>query len=276
MIVTTTAPRDTVRAALDRLIDYAGLFPPAELSMSDALSQYERAREGGASWMLSRFIVPATRLHELQQSLEKTRARLELSVIAAPDAFELLQRIRSEDWATIASVEVPLGNASVGECAERARDAGFLDLPIFVELPRAQRAMAELAAHGLAAKLRCGGVEPSAYPGTGDVAAFIDEAVAAGVPFKATAGLHHPVRHFNEGAGVTMHGFLNLLVAAERAGSVDRGELEAIVAQEDPAQLTLADETALRRARERFVSYGSCSFEEPVEDLRALHLLSAS
>jgi hypothetical protein len=260
-----------VRAALERLIDYAGLFPPANLRIDAALTEYERASEGAASWMLSRFIVKAGDLRELRDRLRGRR--IALTVIATPAMFENVARARRDDWAEIASLEVPIGDAAVEPCVRAAVETRLDDLPIYIERTRNLLAMDELAERGLRAKIRCGGVEPAAYPSVEDVAAFIAAAVGAGVPFKATAGLHHPVRHFNEGAGVMMHGFLNLLLASAWAPQVDRHGLEAIIAEQDPAALTLRDETVMRRARERFVSYGSCSFDEPVADLRALGVL---
>ncbi|MGA7571741.1 MAG: hypothetical protein WBG27_05580 [Candidatus Aquilonibacter sp.] len=265
------------RTALEGLVDYAGLFPPAKLPMEAAVAQYEQAKIGSAAWMLGRFIVRAEDLIALRTCLAG-RARIELSVISTPEMFEVVARIRHEGWATIAAIEVPLGDYSIGGCARQARRARLDDLPIYVEPARQHLAMDKLAEHGLRAKLRCGGVKPSAFPSVTEVAAFIAAASEAGVAFKATAGLHHPVRHFNEAAGVTMHGFLNLLCAAALAPKDDRAALEAIVAEEDPSALlrVLEDEGAMRGARARFASYGSCSFDEPVEDLRALGVLAAA
>jgi hypothetical protein len=268
----TLAP--AVRAGLERLIDYAGLFPPAQLPIEAAVSGYEQARASGASWMLGRFIVRAGDLEPLRATLAGKHR--ELSVIAAPEAFAAAAAARGEGWAAVGALEVPLGDATIDACARALEQHGLADLPVFVELRQGDIAMEELARHGLGAKLRCGGVDTSAYPSVEWVATFIDMAVRRGVPFKATAGLHHPVRHFNAEAGVTMHGFLNVLIASARAGAVDRAALENIIAEEDPSKLSLEDEPSLARARhERFLSYGSCSFDEPVDDLRALGLLPA-
>jgi hypothetical protein len=274
----TFALAPPLRAALERLIDFAGLFPPAELPMEDAVASYDRARASAPAWMLGRFIVPAARLVELR-SVIGGRLRFELSVIAAPGAFDLVARERRANWATIGALEVPLGDASVTACADAAEQSGLRDLPIFIESRRvSQEGQFEvLAAHRFGAKLRCGGTLPEAFPSVGEVAAFIAQTSAAGVAFKATAGLHHPVRHFNAAASVTMHGFLNLLVAALAAPRADAAALERIVAEEDPDALVSAldDTAAVRSARARFVSYGSCSFDEPVDDLRALRMLAA-
>ncbi len=274
----TFALAPPLRAALERLIDFAGLFPPAELPMEDAVASYDRARASAPAWMLGRFIVPAARLVELR-SVIGGRLRFELSVIAAPGAFDLVARERRANWATIGALEVPLGDASVTACADAAEQSGLRDLPIFIESRRvSQEGQFEvLAAHRFGAKLRCGGTLPEAFPSVGEVANFVAQTSAAGVAFKATAGLHHPVRHFNAAASVTMHGFLNLLVAALAAPRADAAALERIVAEEDPDALVSAldDTAAVRSARARFVSYGSCSFDEPVDDLRALRMLAA-
>jgi len=263
------------RPALERLIDYAGLFPPAQLPLGEAVEEYEQARASATSWMLGRFIVPAARLDALREIRTGAEPR-ELSVIAAPGAFDAVAGVRREGWATIGSIEVPLGDASIADCARQLRKAGLADVPVYVELARGRLEMDELALRGLRAKVRCGGVDPAAYPSVGELAAFIVAAVTARVAFKATAGLHHPVRHFNREAGVTMHGFLNVLLASAAAGRVERAGVERILAEEDPAALVLRDEAELARARrERLISYGSCSFEEPVADLRALHILPA-
>ena len=240
--------------------------------MDAALTEYEQAQEGAASWMLSRFIVKAADLGALR-ACHAGRPRIELTTIAPPAGFETVAAARSEDWATIASLEVPLGDDAIADCAHDLRTTRLIDLPTYVELSRGRLAMDELATYGLGAKLRCGGVEPSAFPSVAEVAGFIYEAVAAGVPFKATAGLHHPVRHFNEASGVMMHGFLNILIAAANADTLDRAAVERIIAEEDPAALIPSDEALMRRGRARFVAYGSCSLEEPLADLRALRVL---
>ena len=118
-----------------------------------------------------------------------------------------------------------------------------------------------MAAWGGKGKLRCGG---KYVPTVEEVAAFFAAARDLELPFKATAGLHHPVRTERE------HGFLNFLTAADRAAAgADEAELRAILATTDAGELGTGSATG----RELFVSIGSCSFAEPVEDLRSLGLL---
>jgi hypothetical protein len=135
-----------------------------------------------------------------------------------------------------------------------------------------------VARHGLAAKVRCGGVEARAFPTPAQLAAFVRESVDAGLAFKATAGLHHAVRYRDPATGFDHHGFLNLLLATCRAAEgVGAPQIEAALLVDDASELA-AQARAIspgisRRARSSFLAYGSCSTSEPVEDLAQLGLL---
>ena len=137
------------------------------------------------------------------------------------------------------------------------------------------------------AKIRCGGVTADAFPSVEAVAAFVAACRDAGVPFKATAGLHHPIRHTDAATGFAMHGFLNLLAAAvfAHADRLAEDEIAVLLAEQEPEAFAVAPDglavhgrfagvAAIEAARrELFVAYGSCSFSEPVEDLQALGVL---
>ncbi len=284
---TSRASAPALQAAFGALIDYAGLFPPAKLSLAQAMAEYAAARAGPHAWMLGRFILPASLL---EQSPEAPAAPLSAIVEPNPAALAALAARRAQG-ATIEAIEISPGSgrASVGTLLSAA---GLSTLPAFVEIPRAQlegdrlaEAMTELARVGLGAKLRCGGTTRDAFPSVDEVARFIGSAVLARVPFKATAGLHHPVRHVDAAGGFPMHGFLNLLAAAAFARRVDVATLELIIAEEDAGAFAFDDtsfawrderagvaELATAR-RTTFVSYGSCSFAEPIDDLVALRIL---
>ncbi len=304
-MATFTTIRPPVRAAFRALVDYAGLFPPAELPLAQAAREYQAARGGPHAWMLGRFIVPAPLLEAAAASFAGP-----FSVIVEPtaDAFHDVALLRARIPA-VEALEIPL-KTSVSAMRERlSRDevlnvlgaleadltvCGLRELPAFVEIPRAApwwnllpETMDALARFRFAAKLRCGGVTAQAFPSVADVAAFVGAAAGANVAFKATAGLHHPVRRRDALTGFTMHGFLNLIVAAALASRGQDEPLAQALSEEEPGAFVFDDDSLswrgrrialaeLRRSRDDvFSSYGSCSFAEPVEDLAALGLLPA-
>ena len=281
-MTSSTALLPSVRTAFGSLIDYAGLFPPAALSLAEAETEYEEARRGAHAWMLGRFIVPAATLATLPDIFDGPFSAI---VEANRASFEQVTGLR-ERGVRIEALEVPLREslAPLQACS--------LALPAYVEIPRARpwwprlpQTLEKLARLGLAAKLRCGGTTADAFPSVDEVAEFIAAAATARIPFKATAGLHHPVRRLDETSGFTMHGFLNILAAAALAPRVPRTTLSSVIAEEDPQAFAFDEDSFAWRnervataeleatRRNAFVSYGSCSFAEPVDDLTALGLL---
>ncbi len=307
----TSAGADPVRAALGALVDYAGLFPPAELRMPDAVAAYDAARGGPYAWMLGRFIVPASRLAELSAAIGD-RETFPVSAVIDADCdarrwFDSAQRVLADvahfrdGRLRVETLEAALPplltardtyDATLGQFGGLVARAGLRDLPAFAEIPRHDgwierlpAAMAAASRAHLGAKLRCGGIVAEAFPSVEEVAAFVDAAATEHVPFKATAGLHHPVRHVDEATGFPMHGFLNLLAAGVLAHRVDAATIATIVAEEDPSAFVFSHDgfawrddvaetgdVAAARAAD-FVAYGSCSFDEPVNDLIALGIL---
>jgi hypothetical protein len=297
-----------LRLLLQHSIDYAGLFPPAGLAMRPALENYAAYRAGPNAWALGRFVVPAARLDELE-----TAARGVLP--AAPDdPWRLSVLVGSDPAADVRRLsELNCRHAAAGAGAlvadmvelkadtDEAAEAALAKLPAhltaFVELPVARdpaAALAVIARHGAGAKVRTGGVTADAFPATADLLRFLRAAVSAGVPFKATAGLHHPIRasyrltYEPDSPSGTMYGFLNLFLTAAflRQGMAD-ADAARLLEESDPASLELdragggvgwrghhlgADALVESRAR-GLGSFGSCSFEEPIGDLASLHLL---
>ena len=237
-------------ALLSRLIDHAPLFPPASLPLPDAVAEDARARESRDAFMLARFVCPATRLGELRDVGRGVSAVLDGPLPSGSN---------------VEAVEVRMGE-ELGTLADLAPE-------VYVEVlldDGLEERLDALAAHGLRAKVRCGG---ASVPSTAELAAFVSGCLARSLVFKATAGLHHAVRTNGE------HGFVNLLAA------VVFGDEENALAETDPAVFGLdasafswrgravsADELAAAR-RDRLHSIGSCSFFEPVEELEALGVL---
>jgi len=190
---------------------------------------------------------------------------------------ELVERLTAERPMTL-FLEMPLPPADPNWLAETR---GLIN-----GLARWQQAHQEKRG-GAGFKLRCGGVQPADFPSAAQVALAVTACQAAAVPFKATAGLHHPIRHFNEGVQTPMHGFLNLfgggVLAA--ANGLTAAQLEPILADENPAHFQFGDREfvwqgeqtyratldQIRQLRQtQFIAFGSCSFDEPREDLSQL------
>ncbi len=233
-------------ALLAGLIDHAPTFPPTSLDAEDAIAEDRRARKSAERFMLGRLVWPASRLREIANEERELSLVLDDGTVSDPrDAAVELRRPRSLD--------------------------GVAGLPaeVYVELPLAgplEDELDALAARRLRAKVRCGG---TAVPSVPDLARFLRGCRERGLSFKATAGLHHAVRTDRE------HGLLNVLAA------VVFGDEEAALAEEDPGAFALtadgfdwrgrrADSAELARAREGLRSIGSCSFFEPVDELRRL------
>ncbi len=297
-----------LKKLLAGIIDYAGLFPPAKLSMPEAMRCFASHRAGPESWMLSRMIVPVIALDDFDAhcgGVLPTQHREEpwlLSAIAAPatDPAKLdrdLERIErfndhhaqpSRGSVRIDSVELRAEN---GEEIDDALDVIPDSCRVFVEIP-AQRdprgLIAALSGTGAAAKVRTGGPSPESFPSPRDLARFIWSCAMAEVPFKATAGLHHPLRRASATvAGAVEFGFLNVFIGAALAHHqrIDEHELARVLSEESIEHFAMKDDRLgwngrsiaiddIETARESFaLSYGSCSFEEPLEDLKSLGLL---
>jgi hypothetical protein len=276
---------DARRALLGRLIDHAALFPPASMDMPDAIEADRAARATDEAWMLDRFICPASRLGELPAGAPRLSVVLDggegdLEAVAGAIA----------DGREVELIEARIDPTWIPDTQGLVRSKLGEGVQVYWELPpgRGLRgAVAAVREAGAGAKIRCGGVTAEAFPPVEAVAAFVAACRDARVRFKATAGLHHPIRHVEASTGFHMHGFLNLLAAAVFAhvDGLGEDELAALLAEEDSAVFSVdadglavhghhAGAAAIAAARtELFAAYGSCSFSEPVEDLIRLRVL---
>lgn len=293
-----------LRALLEGVWDYAGLFPPARLGMAETVGNYASYLAGEHAWMLGRIVVPAARLDEFEAAASALLPRNEgdepwqLSGLAAPAGDEGLpadiERIAAFNEA---HADASNGLAAIQVLELRAAKANEIDDALdlvpetmvpFFEIPAEgdpRGLIAALAGTSAGAKVRCGGADPGATPGPAALARFIETCTAADVTFKATAGLHHPVRH--RAAGGDEFGFLNLLAAAALSRVLRLEEPLLIeVLEERAPEAFLFDADALRwrdelvsaeqigAARLGYVAaIGSCSFVEPIDHLRTLGLL---
>lgn len=289
---------NALETLLDGVVDYAGLFPPASLPMDAAVRNYAAYRAGARRGMLARFVLPATRLDEFVREASALASGDDvgpwpLSVLATPadtEAIAAFNRAHGARW-VIDMIEAKA--MTVDEVG--ALEAAFGGLTVYVEIPVADDPAALVQAIGAAhlrAKIRTGGVTRDAFPAPSAVLRFLAECVQRQVPFKATAGLHHPLRgeypltYAPDAERGTMYGFLNVFLAATllHAGHAPATLLDLL--EERDAATIIADANGISwrglhasaaqvaQARARFAgSFGSCSFEEPVQDLAALQLL---
>lgn len=295
--------KESVRTLLSDIIDYAGLFPPSQVSMSEAVLNYATYKNSNYSWMLSRFVLPAARLDEFLESAKDFISRdsgdvWRLSVLAGEDIYDTLRRIEEFNAKNSSRVvgDVLEVRATTESKIENTVNALPPDLTAYFEIPiddRLADLISALAIRGQKAKVRTGGVSADAFPPSKSIIRFIRTCLAANVPFKATAGLHHPVRCFkpltyeaNAPQG-TMNGFLNMfLTTAFARYGFKPAVLEEIFEDESAANFTFDESGAwwrnehflnnsqLERVRQmNIISFGSCSFTEPIEDLQDLNLL---
>jgi hypothetical protein len=240
---------DARHALLARLIDHAPTFPPASLPSAEALAEDARAAASPHAFVLARLVWPASRLAELSSGREVT------AVLDAPLAGD----------GSVSAVEVPPG-------FDLDRVPAVPE--VYVETPLDEaldERLDELVELGFGAKVRCGG---ATVPSAARLARFVRACRERRLVFKATAGLHHPLRRDAE------HGFLNMLAAAVFEGDEEQAvaETDAGAFVLDPSAFGWRDRSAspdelVRVRRELFHSIGSCSFFEPIEELEALGVL---
>ena len=293
-------PSPSLRALLTRVVDYAGLFPPAALPMAEAVVRYSAYLQSADAWMLDRFVVPASRLNELVGAMTS-----HLASPAQPWRLSVLLDDATTDAPHVRAFSAAHGERFVVEAVEgRAANADEIErligacepgLERYVELPHRDdpRALLDSVRRaGGRAKIRMGGVTPGAFPSAMEIARFIVCCAESGVAFKATAGLHHAVRgdyrltYDADASCAPMFGFLNLFVASALAAA---GVAESAIVPllEERRGAAFAFDVDGMRWRDHVVpidrivharlglavAFGSCSFEEPRDDLRELALL---
>jgi len=298
----------SLRVLLTDLVDYAGLFPPAQLPIRGAVQRYAAHRRGDHFWILGRFILPIGRLGEFERALadlaeENWRGGAwRVSVLGGRifdgDLKAILQfnrrhaesarpvRIEAVELKVLSHEELQPGADFVSEALE-----------VYVEVPTSVEPdvwIGAAADAGLRVKIRAGGVTPAMYTPAPDLARFLVACARRDVGFKATAGLHHALRSehpVSDDPGspvVLMHGFLNLFLAAAfvRTAALAAGDVEAVLEERHVSafefsergvgwrgqHVSAGDLATVRRAFA--VAYGSCSFESPIDDLKRIGLLT--
>ena len=331
--------KESLRTFMHGLIDYAGLFPPANLPLNEAIDDYIKHLNGENSWMLGGFIIPVSKLNELDQfvSLFDEIGPLELAVLGSggDSNDEYLSKISNDmvkisDYRNRHSGKVRIevyecklpSNSPSKKTMKKATDLlnqnklshyhEFPELPDVginystdedesswdEEILPVVSMIAELKGAGI--KLRCGGIVKEAFPSVEQIAAMIQTCALIDIPMKCTAGLHHPIRHFAEEYDAYMHGFINAfgagiftsnfpnpensqerfrmfillshLIGEQVADNFDFGDKGMIWKMgDDRDSIFEFDNDSIRNCRgKNMISYGSCSFQEPIDDLKQL------
>jgi hypothetical protein len=294
-------PAASLHALLAHSIDYAGMFPPCNLELEPALrnqAQYVRSND---AWMLNSFVLSVEKFEAAAANLSlfDKKHPLRVSALAAKGAelrntAEAIGQFTRDHLGVVSVVqlEMPLPrNVDLAWLRDARATIGDLKLHVFWEAPPDAAEgtialLAQLKEPRFGYKLRTGGVTADAFPTPVQVAESLIAATQHHVPVKFTAGLHHPVRQFREEVGAKMHGFLNVLGAAVLASEHhwDEGQIVQML-EDERADASSFHETIFVwrewemtaeriNARRKYVtSFGSCSFDEPREELRALGLL---
>lgn len=303
---------NAVRALFAGLIDYAGLYPPAALGLTEAMMNYRAYGRATDSWILSRFIAGTSHVGKLSgELLESFTADkpLSISLVTRDPALDLpsvLAALPTTARVTAVEISLVLNKAlevqltSHSGVFQQLADKGH-NLDIFYEVPFTEKWDEEFfrlvdilgrsnGAHprGLVGcKLRCGGLEPHLVPSPERLGRALHACAERSIPVKFTAGLHQPFRHMPQpgetgAAGVPMHGYWNVYWAALVANlrSVQEDEVISIVQEMESCSPSVSRDSIewrgvelsaqeIHQARSsQVLSFGSCSFDEPIHAAR--------
>ena len=289
-------------ALLRELIDYAGLFPPAGEDMKTAVQNYAEYLRGPDRAALGKFIVPFARLDEFEDAaadlLPRTRRSepWRISVLVAEDVRHVAEtmgkfnaRHSPQSRRGLATIEVvELKASTIEEIANQQQDLprtfiSYFEIPLSGDVPSLVRAIREVSSR---AKVRTGGITAEVFPSPQSIIDFMSACRAESVAFKATAGLHHPIRGeyrltYEQGSAAgMMYGFLNVFIAAALLAAGESDDLALAALQETNRAAFEFDDDHLRWRDKRIsaeqlanirrdsaISFGSCSFREPIDEL---------
>jgi hypothetical protein len=299
---------NSIRILLDGVIDYAGLFPPASLGMQAAVQSYAKYLADAHADLLGRFVVPVQKLSDFEDAATHLLPRgnpvypWRLSAICSGNLIRDLEEVvdfnlfhaknENAGAAVVDTIELKI------ETPDEIQRAMYLiprSLNIYFEIPITKDPATLIEAISAArarVKVRTGGLSAEAFPNLDDLARFIRLCVEQRAPFKATAGLHHALRgnykftYDNDSASGMMLGFLNLFLATAFARfDLDETEIRDLLAETTAAAFSFDEEGVqwrrhrltlkqLELARQQIImAFGSCSFTEPLAELKALNLL---
>lgn len=301
---------ESLRRLLQNPIDYAGLYPPAQLDMRAALEAYGKVLDSPDTWMVNRFVCPTSRMDECFALLDEAESSdtgekpwVDFAVVGTPletgaTAHDSLQKdmtalrpaFQHGDVSTF-EIKLPAGDEFQGCVGALKKNFNWFDerdVEVYVELDWGHGmsdAMAHVAGEidGVGFKARTGGVRPDQFPDTRTLSAFIAEIAGLEATFKFTAGLHQPLRNYDSSLSTYQHGFLNVMTASALAiiHNASTDLIEEVLMVQDEAKFVFTDKTVevgsnvltLKDIDEFwlfFGGFGSCSYKEPIDGLRRL------
>jgi hypothetical protein len=290
---------NALRPLLTGVVDYAGLFPPAALDMPAAVRNYAEYLRDQDSWMLGRFVVPIARVDEFaaERAAVEDGSEWKVAALIGADAAGDIAAARrfNEEQGERAHIDTLEGKLSSAEAIDAAAKLAVGDFALYAEIPVDQDPellVDSIAKAGINAKIRTGGVTPDAFPPADQIVRFMRRCADRHVLFKATAGLHHPLRsehrltYAADAPRGVMYGYLNVFLTAAMIQRLSDDDARALLEERDPKAIVVQRDTVswrrhelradeINAARELVASsFGSCSFREPVDELRELALLS--
>lgn len=318
---------DSLRAFLAQILDYAGLFPPASLDLATAFANYQNYRQTDQSWMLGKFICPTSQLNNLAKLVADTELEFPVSALlnaadkdktagALRQQLEEIIHLQSNSKLVISSLEAKTlapdesGNTShwqqtLAYCEEIKQSLANQAMSVFLEFPHQwiespnfydylvelrefnERQRHDSSPFIIGCKIRCGGLALGAIPAVEVVAKVIHGCGENRIPVKATAGLHQPLRHFDESHKIWHHGFVNLFAAGIlfESSNLSRDNIIDVLSDSDPNHFQFNDTAMSWRdhsvntkvianvRQQGMIGFGSCSFTEPIEALQQLQWL---
>lgn len=288
---------DAIPALFAGLFDDAAVFPPGNLPLQHAVSAHLWRRQTSHAAVLGPLVVAAADLPRLAAIVTETAdtmpdhypANLEdllslaVTVPSPHAAAEAQAAAAAVPSAGLAALEVEVPHDMPADRVVPALRSTVGDTPdtaVYVEIPRDRRRkplLNALSGTCFMAKFRTGGIRAELYPDEAELADAIAVAVGNGVPFKATAGLHHAVRNTDHETGFEQHGFLNLLLATGAAlAGASADETSGMLADRDANQVSARMRRLDASVREVFRSFGTCSIDEPLAELAQLGLIGVN
>jgi len=300
----------SLRALLNQAIDYAGMFPPCALALEPAMRNQASYVRSPEAWMLNGFVLPVGQFNAAAKfvsqfdasnplrvaALGPKTANIEAFLEALTEASAAVRSLSRSNGSLISVSHLEMFLPDDVDSASLKKATEIVDeLAVFWEAPpeKAEQTIVMIAAHNsdeqtatFGYKLRTGGVTADAFPTSAEIARALVTAATHQLPIKFTAGLHHPIRQFRNEVNTKMHGFLNVLGAAVLAAEHQWNADQVVTMLEDEHARSFSfagdffawrdwkiDTERLRYRRNFVKSFGSCSFDEPRDDLRALNLL---